>query len=185
MKRYSPAFFAFLILALSAVGCSKKSVDQASLSTTGMGPETLSSTAEEMAQLPQATTAMPQQAGIETLPIEAAPVTPGAPGLSGSTAALAEAASTSAAAATSAGNLSYHQKIQTALKSAGFYSGNVDGKIGPASKKAIEAFQKANNLKADGKVGSKTWAVLERYLNGSTEEASVSPTTAASTAKKA
>ena len=55
-------------------------------------------------------------------------------------------------------------EIQTALKNAGFYNGNVDGKIGPKSKKAIEDFQKANNLKADGKVGPKTWEALSKYL---------------------
>ena len=172
MKRYPLPFFVFLALALFAVGCSKKSVDQASLSTTGSSPEmALSSTTEEMAQLPQVAS-VSQQAGVETLPIETAPVTPGAPSLSGSTAAVAEAASTAGAAATSAGNLSYHQKIQMALKSAGFYNGNIDGKIGPASKKAIEEFQKSNDLKVDGKVGAKTWAALERYLNGSAPETS-------------
>lgn len=54
--------------------------------------------------------------------------------------------------------------IQTALKNSGYYSGNVDGKIGPKSKKAIEDFQKANGLTADGKVGPKTWAALSKYL---------------------
>jgi len=54
--------------------------------------------------------------------------------------------------------------IQTALKNAGFYTGNVDGKIGPKSKKAIEDFQQAHNLKADGKVGPKTWEALSKYL---------------------
>jgi len=56
-------------------------------------------------------------------------------------------------------------EIQTALKNAGFYTAAVDGKIGPITKKAIEEFQKANNLKVDGKVGLKTWAALEKYLN--------------------
>lgn len=55
-------------------------------------------------------------------------------------------------------------EIQTALKNAGFYTGLIDGKIGPMTKKAIEAFQKANNLKADGKVGAKTWSILSAYL---------------------
>ena len=54
--------------------------------------------------------------------------------------------------------------IQTALKAAGFYTGAIDGKIGPMTKKAIEAFQKAKGLTADGKVGPKTWAELEKYL---------------------
>jgi peptidoglycan hydrolase-like protein with peptidoglycan-binding domain len=56
-------------------------------------------------------------------------------------------------------------EVQTALKSAGFYAGNLDGKIGPKSKKAIEEFQKANGLKADGKVGPKTWELLAKYLS--------------------
>jgi len=56
------------------------------------------------------------------------------------------------------------QDIQTALKNAGFYSGNVDGKIGPKTKAAIEEFQKANGLTADGKVGPKTWTALEKHL---------------------
>lgn len=62
-------------------------------------------------------------------------------------------------------------EIQTALKNAGFYAGNVDGKIGPKSKKAIEDFQKANGLKADGKVGPKTWEALGKYLTSVAEPA--------------
>lgn len=58
-----------------------------------------------------------------------------------------------------------NQQIQTALKNAGYYTGRIDGKIGPLTKKAIEEFQKANNLKADGKVGPKTWALLSAHLN--------------------
>ena len=57
------------------------------------------------------------------------------------------------------------QEIQTALKNAGFYAGNIDGKIGPASKKAIEEFQKASGLVVDGKVGLKTWEALSKHLN--------------------
>ncbi|MBM3246648.1 MAG: peptidoglycan-binding protein, partial [Candidatus Omnitrophica bacterium] len=56
-------------------------------------------------------------------------------------------------------------EIQTALKNANYYTGAIDGKIGPMTKKAIEEFQKANGLKADGKIGPKTWAVLGTYLN--------------------
>lgn len=57
------------------------------------------------------------------------------------------------------------QEIQAALKNAGYYTGLVDGKKGPLTKKAVEDFQKENNLQADGKVGPKTWAVLSPYLN--------------------
>jgi len=57
------------------------------------------------------------------------------------------------------------KEIQTALKNAGYYAGEVDGKIGRLTQKAIEDFQGANGLEADGKVGSKTWAALGKYLN--------------------
>ncbi len=64
-------------------------------------------------------------------------------------------------------------EIQTALKNAGFYTGAVDGKIGPKTKKAVEEFQKANGLTGDGKVGPKTWSVLSKYL---TQPAQSTPT---------
>ncbi len=54
--------------------------------------------------------------------------------------------------------------IQTALKNAGFYTGSVDGKIGPKTKAAIEEFQRANGLGVDGKVGPKTWSLLSRHV---------------------
>lgn len=57
------------------------------------------------------------------------------------------------------------QEIQTALKNAGLYTGVIDGKKGPMTKKAIEEFQKANGLEVDGKVGAKTWVVLSSYTN--------------------
>ncbi len=61
------------------------------------------------------------------------------------------------------------KEIQQALKNAGVYDGKVDGKVGPRTKKAIEAFQTQNGLKADGKVGKKTWKLLIPYLNKSAE----------------
>lgn len=54
--------------------------------------------------------------------------------------------------------------IQKALKNAGFYQGEIDGKIGSKSKEAIKEFQRKNNLVDDGKVGSKTWSCLRVYL---------------------
>ena len=54
--------------------------------------------------------------------------------------------------------------VQTALKNAGFYTGSIDGKIGPKTKTAIQEFQKAKGLKVDGKIGPKTWAEMEKYL---------------------
>jgi len=56
------------------------------------------------------------------------------------------------------------KEIQSALKSAGFYSGTIDGVIGKNTKNAVKEFQKANGLKADGKVGKKTKSLLAQYL---------------------
>ncbi|MDD4980481.1 MAG: peptidoglycan-binding protein [Candidatus Omnitrophica bacterium] len=55
-------------------------------------------------------------------------------------------------------------QIQMALQKANFYKGKIDGKIGPQTKKAIKAFQKAKGLRADGAVGAQTWAELNKYL---------------------
>ena len=56
------------------------------------------------------------------------------------------------------------KEIQATLKNAGYYTGKVDGKKGPMTKKAIEEFQKANGLEADGKVGPKSWTALSKSL---------------------
>ena len=56
------------------------------------------------------------------------------------------------------------KEIQATLKSAGFYAGEIDGVIGSGTKEAIRKFQEANQLTPDGVVGSKTWALLEKYL---------------------
>jgi peptidoglycan hydrolase-like protein with peptidoglycan-binding domain len=62
-------------------------------------------------------------------------------------------------------------QIQTALQAAGLYTGELDGKIGPKTKKAIQEFQTKNGLVADGKVGPKTWELLKAYLLAPTEPA--------------
>jgi peptidoglycan hydrolase-like protein with peptidoglycan-binding domain len=59
--------------------------------------------------------------------------------------------------------------IQAALKNAGYYNGKVDGVKGKQTKKAIKEFQKANGLKADGIVGSRTWELLSKHAGGSGE----------------
>lgn len=63
---------------------------------------------------------------------------------------------------------SFTSTIQTALTIAGYYTGAIDGKIGPQTTKAIKNFQKAHNLEDDGEVGLKTWGVLSPYLNPET-----------------
>jgi peptidoglycan hydrolase-like protein with peptidoglycan-binding domain len=68
------------------------------------------------------------------------------------------------------GDMSYSAKptvkdIQRALKSAGYYNGGIDGKLGPKTKAAIKEFQSANGLKSDGVVGKKTWSRLRTNLN--------------------
>lgn len=64
------------------------------------------------------------------------------------------------------------QKIQEALKNANFYTGKVDGVLGPKTKAAIKEFQSNSGLTPDGKVGPKTWQKLSTYLSGA---ASVAP----------
>lgn len=65
------------------------------------------------------------------------------------------------------------QDIQTALKNAGFYSGEIDGKVGPETDKAIKSFQETNGLKADGIVGAKTRGLLVNYLTQPQAETTV------------
>ena len=67
--------------------------------------------------------------------------------------------------------------IQQALKNAGFYQGAIDGRIGPKTRAAIQEFQKANGLKADGVAGSKTWAKLSPYadISGTTTASLTEP----------
>lgn len=56
------------------------------------------------------------------------------------------------------------RQIQVALRSAGFEPGVIDGRMGRQTREAIKAFQSANNLSADGRVGKKTWSLLREYL---------------------
>ncbi|MBR5960568.1 MAG: peptidoglycan-binding protein [Clostridia bacterium] len=50
--------------------------------------------------------------------------------------------------------------VQKRLKELGYYKGSADGDFGPATEEAVKAFQKANGLTADGKVGEKTLAKM-------------------------
>ncbi len=56
------------------------------------------------------------------------------------------------------------KQIQICLRNAGYYKGNIDGKRGSETQKAIGEFQKTNGLASDGVVGKKTWEKLKVYL---------------------
>jgi len=58
--------------------------------------------------------------------------------------------------------------VQRALKNGGYYDGNIDGKIGPRTKKAIKMFQRSRKLKSDGVVGRKTLDRLKPLLSEGT-----------------
>ena len=57
-----------------------------------------------------------------------------------------------------------NRQVQRALRTAGFYKGSVDGKVGRRTKGALRAFQRANGLKVDGIVGTRTATALAGYL---------------------
>jgi len=57
------------------------------------------------------------------------------------------------------------QKVQKALKAAGYYNGAIDGKLGTGSQSAIRKFQVENELVSDGIIGKRTWARLKEYLD--------------------
>ncbi len=56
------------------------------------------------------------------------------------------------------------KQVQIALQNAGYNPGSIDGRMGRQTREAIKAFQRANNLRVDGKVGKKTWDLLKEYL---------------------
>ncbi|HEY9651193.1 MAG TPA: peptidoglycan-binding domain-containing protein, partial [Coleofasciculaceae cyanobacterium] len=52
------------------------------------------------------------------------------------------------------------KQLQQRLKDKGYNPGTIDGVFGLGTKSAVRAFQKANNLEADGIVGQQTWNAL-------------------------
>lgn len=57
-----------------------------------------------------------------------------------------------------------NEDVQTALKKAGYYTGAIDGKVGPMTRDALMKFQEENDVKVDGVVGRGTWQLLREYL---------------------
>lgn len=70
--------------------------------------------------------------------------------------------------------------LQNKLKQYGFLKGSVDGDFGQATEDAVEAFQRANGLYADGKAGA---ATLEKLFSGSVVSSSQSKVTDKPTSK--
>jgi N-acetylmuramoyl-L-alanine amidase len=60
-------------------------------------------------------------------------------------------------------------KIQTRLKSWGYYAGSADGIYGSATEKAVKYFQSKNGLAADGQAGDRTLAALGLYDGGAAD----------------
>lgn len=101
------------------------------------------------------------------------PVAPAAAAAQHASTASAQASAVSAPAASAAPAASgqgadktpFETKVQIALKNAGYYGGEADGKIGRQTREAIKSFQTANNLKADGVVGPNTWEILKKHYS--------------------
>jgi len=145
-----------LFLAGSLISCSKKQETLEEMQQP-MSPEDLNRIKTETRRIPEANvlTGSLSQAGVgSSVGANLEPLPPGGPYQPGV------------------------KEIQSALKNAGFYSGALDGKIGPRSKKAIEEFQKTNSLTVDGKVGPKTWAALSKYVNAVGSDSGLSAQTA-------
>lgn len=148
MKAARAVIFVFLISVI-AFGCSRK---QEVSGVNGMGIEgedkdivTQTITSPEVVEPLTQPTAPAQTA--QPIQVEAIP------------------AQTAAAVPLETEGIERNKQIQIALKNANVYFGEIDGKIGPLTRKAIEEFQKTKGLKMDGKVGPITWGELQKYLN--------------------
>lgn len=65
-------------------------------------------------------------------------------------------------------------EAQKLLKNQGYYQGQIDGDFGMMTRDAIVAFQRANSLTIDGKVGAQTWQKLQELsLQASLHEESL------------
>lgn len=64
----------------------------------------------------------------------------------------------------------YVEVLIKALHNLGYYEGTLDDFFWTQTDKAVRTFQSKSGLKADGIVGPKTWAVLERAYDGRKED---------------
>lgn len=143
-------FFIFLI-SIIAFGCSPKKQELSGVAGLGLEGEdkdmiVQTITSPEVTEPQPAPQQSPAQS-VQPAPIEVSPV------------------ETTVAIPLPSEGVEKNKQIQIALKNANLYFGEIDGKIGPLTRKAIEEFQKMKNLKVDGKVGPITWGELQKYLN--------------------
>ncbi|MFA5116495.1 MAG: peptidoglycan-binding domain-containing protein [Candidatus Omnitrophota bacterium] len=148
MKKYIALGLCVVLVGLFAVGCAKK---EQSL---------------EQMQEPLPVEVAPMSTTAPATGTQAAPVMTGAPTTASATVGMPEEG---ISLPPQGPYKPTNEEIQIALKNAGYYAGEVDGKVGPKTKKAIEDFQAANNLKVDGKVGPKTWGLLSAHLTPASE----------------
>ena len=138
----------FVAVSICMVGCQRKT-DQFSLNDTSQDApqdQIMVMPPEETAPAEQLQSQAPNPAASQPAPL------------------AKQAAKQSGPSKTPSLNESDEIKIQKTLSAAGFYKGQIDGKIGPVTRQAIRDFQTANGLKVDGKVGPQTWSVLKKYL---------------------
>jgi len=153
-----------VVLLLSAAGCENKSSQETSASLTdddfvilaslAEGETGLGQTAVEIIPVPkissqrfhdmdrEAATSMPAAAALEAMENEALVVTP-----------------------PTGEDLTFEEKVQISLRNAGFYEGEIDGRVGSQTRSSIKAFQRVNGLKEDGMTGPSTWAKLREYYS--------------------
>lgn len=151
MKVFKLAALVFLVSVI-ALGCSKKTEQTTAVS--GLGLE-----GEDKDVVMQTVTSPEVETQLEPQAVSQ-PVTAQQP-------IQVEAAATQKTQIIqlAADEIERNKQIQTALKNANLYFGEIDGKAGPLTRKAIEEFQRMKGLKVDGKVGPVTWAELQKYLS--------------------
>lgn len=110
---------------------------------------------------------------------------------SSSSSSSSSASNSSGSSASSSGSSSLLQygvkgseavrKLQQNLKALGYYkTGSITGNYGSLTKEAVMQFQRDNGLTADGIAGSKTLAMIEKKLSGSSGSSSSSSSSSSS-----
>ena len=140
MRKFLTLFIVLSLVAAAAIGCGRKETAESEMT-------------------------MPMSVSIEGMGTTNLITKAGTPVQAGQAKEITAAESAVEPAAAAGHAAPAVQEIQQALKNANMYQGTIDGKAGPATKKAITEFQQQNDLTADGKVGPKTWEKLRTYLN--------------------